>query len=300
MSTADLQSRGGISQIVNREFDCVTPENAMKWDAVESARGQYNFREGDILVNNAQQHGQKVRGHTLVWHSQLPHWVSNGHFSAAELRTIMQNHINATAGHFRGKIYAWDVVNEIFNEDGTLRQSVFSSTLGKSFVADAFRYTHAVDPSAKLYINDYNVEGINAKSTAMYNLVKELLASGVPINGVGFQTHLSLGQMHQDLQRNIERFAALGLDVALTEVDIAVHLPVDASKLAQQARDYESVFRACLAVPRCVGVTVWGISDRYSWIIQFSQGNGAPLLFDDNNREKPAYTAVKNLLSGHH
>jgi len=285
-------------QVLNREFNSVTPENEMKWDATEPSRNSFNFSNADRIVNHAQANGQIIRGHTLVWHSQLPSWVSNGNWSASELTQIMENHIANVAGRYRGKLYAWDVVNEAFNEDGTRRQTVFQNVIGDGYIAAAFRAARAADPTAKLYYNDYNIEGINAKSNAVYNLVRQLKQQGVPIDGVGFQGHFILGQVPNDLQQNLQRFADLGVEVALTEVDIRMQTPPDAGKLAQQRADYEKVVRACLAVSKCVGVTVWGITDKYSWVPDTFPGQGAALLFDENYNPKPAYDGVVTALGG--
>lgn len=193
-------------------------------------------------------------------------------------------------------MYDWDVVNEVIEEDGSVRDTIFSRAFGLDYVNVAFHVAHRVDPQAKLYINDFNIEGINAKSTALYNLVQRLLAEGVPIHGVGLQGHLIVGQVPNDMVANIQRFANLNLDVAITELDIRMNLPPTEANLEQQARDYEQVFNACLAVSRCVGITIWGVTDKYSWIPGVFPGQGAALLFDDDFNKKPAYYAVERVL----
>uniref|UniRef100_UPI000CD4CE5C endo-1,4-beta-xylanase n=1 Tax=Streptomyces sp. SM12 TaxID=1071602 RepID=UPI000CD4CE5C len=284
--------------IAGGEFSSVTAENAMKWGSLESTRGQYNWGGADRLVEFADRHGQQVYGHTLVWHSQLPGWVENGNFSPTELRGIVDNHIATVAGRYAGDIDRWDVVNEVFNEDGTFRDSVFSRAFGESFVADAFRATRAADPDARLFINDYNTDGINAKSDGMYRLVSSLLDAGVPIDGVGFQSHMILGQMPASYQANLQRFADLGLEVVITELDIRMNTPSDAGRLAQQAEQYRQVVQACLNVDRCSGVTMWGVSDRDSWIPGVFPGEGAANLNDEDYRPKPAYGAVLAAFGG--
>ena len=282
--------------ILGSEFNQITPGNSMKWDATEPTRGNFSFTPGDAVVRLAQQNGQLVRGHTLVWHSQLPAWV-NG-VPAAELLATMRNHVTTVATHYRGQVAHWDVVNEPFNEDGTRRQSVFQQRIGDSYIAEAFRAARAADPTAKLYLNDFNVEGVNAKSTAMFNLVQSLQQQGVPIDGVGLQGHIILGQTPSTLQQNIQRFANLGLDVAITELDIRMNLPRDAAKDAQQANEYRAVVNACLAVTRCVGITVWDYTDKYSWIPGVFPGQGAALPYDENLNRKPAYSAIHDALAG--
>lgn len=188
--------------------------------------------------------------------------VSNGGFSAAELTKIIENHVTNVVTRFKGRLFHWDVVNEVVNDAGTaLRESVFSNTLGEEFIAIAFRAARKADPSAKLYINDYNTDGTGAKSTFTYELVKRLLAKGVPIDGIGAQAHLISGSVPSSLQENWAKFASLGVDVAITELDIRITLPVTEAKLQQQKKDYAAVTKACLAIPRCVGITIWDFPD---------------------------------------
>ncbi|MCF6521907.1 endo-1,4-beta-xylanase [Streptomyces sp. JJ36] len=298
LAAGKLDGNARYRQIAGQEFNWVTAENAMKWGVLEPSRGNYDWSGADRIMEFAAANGQQVRGHTLVWHSQAPGWLENGGFPAAELRGLMYDHIDTTMGRYQGRIAHWDVVNEAFNESGGFRDSFWYRTLGESYIADAFRRARQADPSADLYINDYNVEGVNAKSTAMYNLVRDLKAQGVPIDGVGLQAHLITGQVPSSLQQNIQRFADLGVDVAITELDIRMNLPADAGKLAQQARDYRTVVEACLAVSRCVGVTGWGISDADSWVPDVFEGQGAATMYDSGYNPKPAYDAVAQALGG--
>ncbi|MFD3497833.1 endo-1,4-beta-xylanase [Streptomyces sp. NPDC058676] len=272
---------------LDAEFNSVTPENEMKWDAVEGTRNSFDFTAADRIVSHAQSKGMKVRGHTLVWHSQLPSWV--GMLAAADLRTAMNNHINQVMGHYKGKIHSWDVVNEAFQDgsSGARRSSPFQDKLGNGFIEEAFRTARAADPAAKLCYNDYNTDGVNAKSNAVYNLVRDFKARGVPIDCVGFQSHFnSASPVPADYQANLQRFADLGVDVQITELDI------EGSGTAQ-ATSYGNVVKACLAVSRCTGITVWGVTDKYSW-----RAAGTPLLFDGNYNKKAAYTAVLTALGG--
>ncbi|MEU0422681.1 endo-1,4-beta-xylanase [Streptomyces canus] len=289
---------GTYGDLAAAQFNSLTPGNAMKWGSVEPTRGSYNWAEADQIVNFAEAHGQQVRGHTLVWHSQNPSWLTNGTWTAAQLGQLMNDHIALEVGRYKGRLAAWDVVNEPFNEDGTYRQSLWYNGLGTGYIAQALTAARAADPAAKLYINDYNVEGVNAKSTALYNLVKSLKEQGVPIDGVGLQAHLIVGQVPATLQQNIQRFADLGVDVAITELDIRMTLPSDSAKLAQQAADYKAVMSACVAVARCAGVTVWGFTDSDSWIPSTFPGQGAATPYDENYAPKPAYYAIAEALGG--
>jgi endo-1,4-beta-xylanase len=279
------------------EFNGFTAENEMKWDTTEPSRGQFSFGNADNLVSRAQAAGMKIRGHVLVWHSQLASWVNNV-TSGTELLTVMRNHINGVATHFAGKIQYWDVVNEAFEENGSRRQSIFQQRIGNSYVEEAFRAARAADPAAKLCYNDYNTDGQNAKSNAVFAMVQDFKQRGVPIDCVGFQSHMIVGQVPGDYQANLQRFANLGVDVNITELDIRTTTPATAAVLQTQANNYSTVVRACVAIARCTSITVWGITDRYSWVPDVFPGQGAALLFDENYNKKPAYNAVDAALGG--
>ncbi|MEU4624767.1 endo-1,4-beta-xylanase [Actinoplanes sp. NPDC023801] len=267
--------------ILKREFNSVTAENEMKWDATEPSRGSFNYSVGDRILAQAQANGQMVRGHALAWHSQMPGWAQQ--LSGSTLRSAMLNHVAQVAAHYRGKIHSWDVVNEAFADDGrgSRRDSSLQRT-GNDWIEAAFRAARTADPGAKLCYNDYNTDGINAKSTAVYNMVVDFKARGVPIDCVGFQSHLT-NNAPADYQANLQRFANLGVDVQITELDISG---------SNQANAYAAVTNACLAVSRCTGITVWGIRDSDSW-----RTGANPLLFDANGNKKAAYTAVLNALN---
>jgi endo-1,4-beta-xylanase len=279
-------------KLATEQLTSVTPENAMKWESVEPVRGEFNWKRADELVAFAKAHGQKVRGHTLVWHSQLPRWLTTGSFEPGELKDLMVAHIATEAGRYRGEIYAWDVVNEAFNDDGSWRPSIWHDAMGPDYVAIAFRATRAADPDAKLYINDYNIETDGPKMQALYDLVASLKREGVPIDGVGLQSHFIGGKMPADFQAVMQKFAALGVDVAVTELDLRLPLPASEEALKAQATDFARVVTACRETPRCVGVTTWGVTDDHSWIPIFFSDFGAALPFDDKYRPKPAVPAM--------
>ena len=297
--TALVQSNLSNSSLVGvaaAQFDMMTPGNEMKWDTTEPSNGSFNFGPGDNLVSFAQSHSMRVRGHNLVWHSQLPGWVSS--LPTSQVQAAMETHITTEATHYKGEVYSWDVVNEPFNEDGSLRQDAFYNAMGTGYIADAIRTAHAADPNAKLYLNDYNIEGENAKSNAMYSLVQSLISQGVPIGGVGLESHFILGQVPSSMLANMQRFAALGVDVAVTELDDRIQLPASSANLQQQATDYSTVVSDCLAVTRCVGVSQWGVGDADSWIPGTFSGYGAATMYDQNYQPKAAYTAALNALGG--
>ncbi|PFH48756.1 glycoside hydrolase family 10 protein [Amanita thiersii Skay4041] len=289
----ELSNSAYVAQLGNtQDFHQLTAANSMKWDATEPSRGVFTFSGGDTIVNQAQAHGQLMRGHNCVWHNQLPSWVTSGNFDNATLTSIVDNHCRTLVGHYSGKMYSWDVINEPFNDDGSFRQSVFFNTMGTSYISVALRAARAADSRAKLYINDFNIEGTGAKSTAMVNLVRSLKTQGVPIDGIGVQAHLILGQVPSTLQTNLQQFVNLGVEVAITELDIRMTLPATSDKLAQQQRDYQTVIHACKAVSGCVGVTLWDWTDKFSWVPGTFSGQGAACPWDENFVKKPAYSGI--------
>ncbi|MEW2331629.1 endo-1,4-beta-xylanase [Micromonospora chersina] len=275
-------SDGQFTGILDREFNAVTPENEMKWDATEPSQNQFRYTGGDQIVAHAQAHNMRVRGHTLLWHAQQPGWAQS--LSGTALRNAAMNHVTQVATHYRGQIYAWDVVNEAFADGGSgARRDSNLQRTGNDWIEVAFRTARAADPAAKLCYNDYNTDGVNAKSTGVYNMVRDFKARGVPIDCVGFQSHLGT-TLPGDYQANLQRFADLGVDVQITELDI--------TQGSNQATMYAAVTKACLAVTRCTGITTWGVRDSDSW-----RGGDNPLLFDGSGNKKPAYTAVLNALN---
>jgi endo-1,4-beta-xylanase len=226
--------------------------------------------------------------------------VSSGSWTADQLTDVINAHIASEVGHYKGQCYAWDVVNEALNDDGTFRTDVFYNVLGTSYLPIAFAAAAAADPDARLYYNDYNLEYSGAKSTAALDIVKTIQAAGAPIHGVGFQGHFIVGgtPSQTDLTNVLNSFVALGIEVAFTEVDIRFSsLPTDAAGYAQQANDYAAVVGACLAVSQCVGITVWDFDDKYSWIPSTFSGQGEACLYWQNLTAKPAYYKVQSLLA---
>ncbi|GGS83177.1 endo-1,4-beta-xylanase [Streptomyces cinerochromogenes] len=286
-------------RLTGSEFSTVTPENVMKWESLEPRQGEYDWAAADRLVDFAHRHGQKVRGHVLVWHNQLPSWLTAGDLDAGRLRAALHRHITDTVRHFKGRIWQWDVVNEAFNEDGTLRDSIWLRTLGPGYIADAFRWAHEADPHALLFYNDYNTEWTGPKSDAVYDLLRSLRAAGVPVDGVGFQGHLSIRyDLPTGMADNFARFDRLGLATAVTEADVRMPVPADSGRLATQAEGYRRLLDACLRTRRCISFTVWGFTDRYSWVPDTFPGEGAANLFDEDYRPKPAYRALQSELAG--
>lgn len=284
------------ARLLAREFNLVVAENAMKWASLSNERGQYSFTGADALVRFARQHGQRLRGHTLIWHEQLPAWVRGGTFSREAMLAVMQEHIQAVAGHFRGQVAYWDVVNEAVSDRGGLRETPFLRAVGPDYLEHAFRFARAADPQAKLFYNDYGADGMGAKSDEIYALLKALKAKGVPIDGVGFQAHLdsTFSPQQARMRENLQRFADLGLEVHITELDVQLKgVGSREERLEAQARVYAEVLAACRAVRGCTAVTLWGFTDAHSW-----RAAAEPLIFDALYRPKPAYEALLRALGG--
>jgi endo-1,4-beta-xylanase len=305
-------------RITANQFSAVTPENEMKWEVVEPTRGRYDWSGGDRLVRFATGHQQLVRGHTLLWHSQLPAWLVNGvddgSISNAELRNLLHNHIVDEVTHFRGEIWQWDVANEFFADAGnpdTLPNGMngadfWVSHLGTGIVAAAFRWAHQADPTALLFYNDFNIageDGTNAKFQAVYNWVKQQRAAGVPINGIGDQGHLDLqyGGSPTKMRRDLRAYAGLGLKVAITEADVRTFVnnateqqPTDPIAPFAQADAYSGMLQACLAVKACLDFTVWGFGDLQSWVPATFPGEGYADIYDVDLNPKRSFFALRN------
>jgi endo-1,4-beta-xylanase len=294
-----------------REFNMVEPENALKWGTLRPDRDTFDFGPADRVVAFARAHGMKARGHCLLWSEYNPAWLEKGGFTPGQLSAILREHIFRVMGHYRGKVFAWDVVNESFLADGSVETSVWYDSpgiglkgKGTAYIEQAFRWAREADPGALLFYNDYDTEGINPKSDAVYEMLKDFRARGVPIDGVGIQAHI-VDLDNKDIETfaaNLERLAALGLQIHVTEMDVG--LPVDAEgriqnqeDLKRQADIYRRIAEACFRQPRCTAFQTWGFTDKYSWIPGYTKGKkGAPLLFDRTYAPKPAYRAVLEAL----
>jgi endo-1,4-beta-xylanase len=291
-------------RIMAEQFSSLSPENQMKWDHLRPSRNAYDFAAADAIVEYAEANGQVVRGHTLLWHSQNPDWLEQGNFSQEELRTILREHITTVVGRYAGRIHQWDVANEIFQENGQLRtqDNIWIRELGPGIIADAFRWAHEADPSAELFLNDYNVDGVNAKSDAYHALAQDLLAQGVPLHGFSTQAHLSLQYgFPGDLEDNLRRFDALGLATAITELDVRMRPEngdrPSGAQLARQAEYYQRALQACLNVEGCGSFTIWGFTDKYSWVPHTFEGEGHATVMTDGFERKPAFHALLDTLA---
>ncbi len=292
------------------EFNLIEPENSMKWEGIRNEGDGFDFTEGDRAVAFAEAHGLKVRGHALVWHLYNPRWLVEGGFSIAQMEYLLRTHIETVMGHYAGKVCAWDVVNEALDdEDGRPCASIWHDRpgiglagRGVRYIEQAFRWARAADPAAGLYYND-NGFGIDPKSNAIYAMLREFRMRGAPVDGVGIQMHLKVDTPLDSIAENLERLAALDLDIQITEMDVAV--PHDArgevrdpQDLIRQGEVYGRVAEMALGCSRCSLIQTWGVTDVHSWIPMFS-GNtfGHALLFDARYRKKPAYYGLLRSLS---
>src|SRR6267142_1782060 len=298
VSMTPFRNEGPYLDTLKREYNIIVAENAFKFTATHPAQNTYNFADTDALVTFAEANGMKIRGHTLLWHQQIPTWVTNGNFTRDETIAIMREHIHTLVGRYKGRIWAWDVVNEaIADGSSALRTNSFwYQMIGPDYIKLAFQFAHEADPDAILYLNDHSSETMNAKSTGVYNLVRDLKLDGVPINGVGWQMHITNGdRIGADHHSNAQRLAALGVEISITELDVKMQLPADSNKLVTQATTYRDVLEFCLSQPKCVSLITWGFTDKYSWIPGFFPGMGAALIFDENYQPKPAYDALRQV-----
>ena len=295
-------------EVLAAEFNMVTPENEMKWPTVEPAPGRYDFRAADALVRFAERHHMAVRGHNLVTGGdKVPSWVLRVHLSRSQLTAVFHRHVTTEVRHFRGRVAQWDVVNEALFGVG-LDQTVMLRGLGPDYIDLAFRWAHDADPGALLFYNEDDIAcdpctgpfppaAQQRKDDAIYNLVAGLKRRGVPIDGVGIQMHLNASPPNVAVLASfMSRLRNLGLQVAITEMDVRLPDATAGQQLGTQASVYADVLRTCLAAPNCKTFSVWGFSDAVSWIPTSLPGFGSADLFDRQYRPKPAYAALERVL----
>ncbi|MBC3765488.1 endo-1,4-beta-xylanase [Neptunicella marina] len=330
-AAADQNSYIDHAELLKTHFSSMTTENEMKFESLEPSQNQFDFALADKMVAFAKSNQMQMRGHALVWHRQTPQWVffdeTDNKRSKDQVLAIMKNHIDNVVGHFKGKVDYWDVVNEAIMDDGSMRtenesaddqKSWWYGTIGKDYIAAAFHYAHAADPNAKLYYNDY-YNYIPARQQAIYDLLKSLLEQGVPIDGVGLQAHLntipsddpnhqSYYQSIENLEKAIQLYASLGLDVQITELDVSLYIgghkyeksdfytadTIPAELDEKQAQRYADLFAMFRRNSQHISnVTFWGIADDNTWLSEFDSGReDFPMLFDVKHQPKSAFNAV--------
>lgn len=290
-------------------FNSIVAENVMKPADIQPKEGAYNFAPADKLVAYAQGSGMAMRGHTLLWHLRTPEWMWTDREGKPAARDLvlarLKSHIETVVGRYKGAVYAWDVVNEVIDEKqpNCLRNDKWFAATGEDYIEQAFRYAHAADPKARLYINDYSTEE-PAKRQCLERIVKGLIARGVPVHGVGHQMHVSVfGPSVESIDESLTTFARLGLENQVTELDVSLYrykakaLSDSQSKLIQlQGERYAALMKVFLAHPELRAVTLWGISDSHTWLNhgEYQGRHDSPLLFDRQQKPKPAYTGMLN------
>ncbi|WP_411831248.1 endo-1,4-beta-xylanase [Paenibacillus dokdonensis] len=300
-------------ELLAYHFNSITAENEMKFASIHPEEEVYSFDDADRLAAFARKHGMAMRGHTLVWHNQTTDWLFQDHqgqpVSKKVLLERLHSHIQTVVGRYRDDIYAWDVVNEVITDEGAelLRPSKWLDIAGPDFIAKAFEYAHDAAPGAQLFYNDYN-ESHPEKRDKIYTLVKSLIKQGVPIHGIGLQAHWNLFDPSlDDIRTAIEKYASLGMQLQLTELDMSLFRFEDKRSdlkeptlgmLEQEAERYEAVFRLLKEYRDVISsVTFWGAADDYTWLDNFPvQGRkNWPFLFDEQHLPKPAFYRIADL-----
>ena len=291
MTSSNLTD-SGYSALLGSEYSMLTPENDMKWSNVHPAPGVYDFTGPDLDVAFAQSHGMAVRGHNLAWSADNPSWLTTVPFSRDQLIAILHDHISTVVGRYRGKVAQWDVVNEGIG-------GFWWDHIGPDYIDMAFEWAHEADPSAELFYNDFGAEGLGGKADQVFELVRGLRQRGVSIDGVGLESHFDLNPPPLgDIAANMHRLNALGLESAVTELDVRLAMPANGPDLDRQRGIYNDMLRICLAAINCKTFTTWGFTDKDSWIPSAYPGYGAALPFDQSYAPKPAYYGLRAALGG--
>ncbi|MGD2182452.1 endo-1,4-beta-xylanase [Lusitaniella coriacea] len=287
-------------RILSEEFNQLVTENEMKFQRLQPEQGRFDFSKADEIVEFARSRDMRVFGHTLVWQRGLADWLKAGDWTREELLELLHDHIDTVVSHYRGKVYAWDVVNEALAPDASLRDLIWLRGIGPEYIDLSFKWAREADPQAHLFYNEYDGSGwgksAQLKVDALYNLLTGLLERGVPLDGVGLQMHIGLDKppSYEGLKQTLERLSGLGIEIQITETDIRLGNSSDSlpKKLAQQAKVYGDLIRACLDVERCSGFWFWGVTDRYTWVNGITGTPEDPLIFDRFYQPKPAYDAI--------
>lgn len=291
-------------EITQQQFNSITPENIFKPAHLQPAKGVFNWAAADALVDFCENQNKRLHGHTLIWHYNLPEWMYAFEGSSSEWEEIFKNHIQTICRHFRGKVTAWDVINEAFNDDGTLRNTLWKQKIGSSYIEKAFRYAHEADPNALLFYNDYNVALNEIKRKAILDLFIKLKQRGVPIHGIGLQMHVSIiHPENSQIASALKEISEAGFNIHLSEVDVSLNpagaaISLNDDLLQRQANKLSQIVSLYKSIPARYqyGITFWGVGDADSWIRYFFQRDDYPLLFDDNYDPKPVYCKLTETL----
>lgn len=302
VSVPYLKSDEQYRQLLVKEVNSVTAENAMKMVSLSTAKGRYRWDDADYLVDFALENNMRVHGHTLIWYSSNAWWIENS-FSGTkeEWKAVMKEYIQDVVTHFKGKVVSWDVVNEAFNDDGTYRPSIWYDNIGEEYIELAFRYAHEADPDAVLFYNDYGQEYDFVKIQAINAMADDLLERGVPIHGIGLQMHTNVNMSETNIRYAIK--SVQNLKIHISEFDVSVNPENDpeavfTEELAERQKTiYKYASKAMMDVSDdlCYGITFWGITDKYSWRKSIPDWM---LPFDENYQKKPAYEGMMEAFNG--
>lgn len=295
-----LKKNEAYRNLVIKEYSSLTAESGMKISVLHPAENTWEWYDADYLVNFAIANNQRVHGHTLIWDSSLPSWVKNYQGNAAAWEKLFKTHIQTIVGHFKGRVASWDVVNEAFNSDGTVKQTIWYKKLGSDYIARAFKYAHEADPNAILFLNDYGHENGNNKRRGIIAYVNALVARGIPIHGLGLQMHTRYNLPDANFAKAINESAATGLKIHISELDISLNpssdqtLTLTPELLALQAAKYKFIVQTFNALPKSqqFGITTWNVTDGDSWVPKNYNRPDWPLPFDSTYNKKPAYQGI--------
>lgn len=286
------------------QFNSITPENLFKADLIHPQPNVFNWLEADSLVAYTRVNQKRIHGHPLIWHQQLPPWILDFEGSAADWEQLMKTHIQTIVQRYKNQVQAWDVVNEAFNEDGTLRNSIWRQKIGDAYIQKAFVFAKEANPNALLFYNDYNLESNPTKLHSVLALMNQLRMRGINVDGIGVQMHIStLSPAPAQIAYAFKEIAAHKFKVHVSELDISVNplgkdLVLSEALLNQQAQILGSLVAHYNQIPKDYqyGITFWGISDQYSWIRSFYKRIDYPLLYNEQYQPKPCYCQFKNSL----
>lgn len=295
-----MKNNTKYNSVVTKEYNSITAENAMKFDALHPAENTFSWADADYLVNYAQTNNKRIHGHTLNWYNAVPSWVTNFVGDSTAWENLLKTHIQTVVTHFKGKVTSWDVVNEAFSDDGTIRNTIWVQKLGPDYVARCFQYARQADPDAVLCYNDYGHEYSSAKRNAISNMIASFKTRGIPIDCIGLQFHMTYTQSDANISAAINSAAATGLNVHISELDVRLNdakvqgFILTPALSAQQAARYKYVAKAYNAIPASqqFGITTWNVGDADSWIPAWLGAPDYPLPFDKNYLRKDAYRGI--------
>lgn len=308
VNTKRMKEDGAYLNLVKKEFNQITATAEMKMAQIWTADGAYNFENVDYLLNYAQQNKTAVFGHTLLWYKSFPQWFKDAKYDSVTFENKVKEYITTVVGRYKGKIRAWDVANEIFKDDGTLRkesqiQGTFKDPVG--FVGRCFRYAHAADPKAKLFYNDYSTVIHTSKRNAIKRMVSRFKKEGIPIDGLGDQYHYSINTSQDTITKGFKDLASTGLLIHISEMDCKINVKDNPEYVITQSdlRKQYDFFKTnvmlynSLPLKQKFAITVWGVTDKYTWRkTEANKSKEYPLLFDENYLKKPAYNGFVEAL----